>query len=103
MPAAGRNCQCTDRLTPELLGTGPLATSTASVMPVGVVQVARLDRSWNVTSMVLALVVVRLGAGWDSETGVGSPNSTWIGFAVSTPRKVRMPPAEPFDEVNVQV
>src|SRR5262245_9516329 len=88
---------------PTTAGTGSLAMSNASVMPVGGVHVALVANSWNVTTIVFAVDVVTLGVECDNPVAVVWPFSTLIGAAVSTPEKLRMPPATASGPVSVHV
>ena len=78
-----------------------LATSTASVMPAGGVQVAALLKEWEVTSMVLATMVLTLRVECVKPLRVFWPFSTLMGAAVSTPEKVWIPPADPVEVEKV--
>ena len=84
-------------------GTISLATSNASVIPAGGVQVAPEANAWAVTSIVLATVVVTLGVACESELAVACPFSTSTRVVVSTPLNELIPPADPVEDENVQV
>jgi hypothetical protein len=55
------------------------------------------------TSIVLATVVVTLGAACVRLEGVAAPPLTSTGAEGSTPENATMPPAEPVDALKVQV
>ena len=57
----------------------------------------------EVTSIALATVVVTLGVAWVSASGVACPLSTSMGFEVSTPEKLAMPPTAPLFDESVQL
>jgi hypothetical protein len=88
---------------PAGFGTAWLAASKASVMPAGGVHVAEDPKEWEVTSIVLATVVVTLGALCVTELEVACPFSTSMGDEVSTPENAASPPADPVEVENVQV
>ncbi len=83
---------------PPAVGAVTDATSTASNMPDGGVQVAAEVKLWAVTSRSPAWVVVTLGAEWVRPFTVGWPSSTSIGVHVLTPLNAAMPPAAPVGE-----
>ena len=55
------------------------------------------------TSIVLATVVVTLGAECVRLEGVAAPPKMLIGAEESTPENALMPPAEPVEVLKVQV
>ncbi len=88
---------------PAPFGTVRLATSNVSVSPAGEVHVADEDIAWDVTSIVRAVPVVRLGVACVSEEGVLCPASLSTGEEVSTPLKAEMPPADPVGAERLHV
>lgn len=72
-------------------------------MPEAGVHVAVLAKAYAVTRISLAAVVVMLGAECDRLLAVFTPFWTSTGVVVLTPLNDRMPPAEPLDELNVQL
>jgi hypothetical protein len=88
---------------PLALVVGRLATSTASVIPLGAVQVREEAKVCEVTTMVPGIERLMLGVACVLALAVVCPSSASTGPLVSTPEKLWIPPTAWLNAESVHV